>query len=99
MKICILFRNPKLRSVVVRSGKISGLARYQHGDYVKVEFPDETTGIGEWMWVRVDRCDERKQLVFGTLDNEPLNDYSGKVKLGSELAISYSRIKEHRKAV
>jgi hypothetical protein len=20
-------------------------------DYVKVEFPDEATGIGEWMWV------------------------------------------------
>jgi hypothetical protein len=25
--------------------------RYRPGDYVKVEFPDETTGIGEWMWV------------------------------------------------
>jgi len=22
---------------------------YRPGDYVKVEFPDETTGIGEWM--------------------------------------------------
>jgi uncharacterized repeat protein (TIGR03803 family) len=26
---------------------------YEPGDYVKVEFPDETTGIGEWMWVRI----------------------------------------------
>jgi hypothetical protein len=38
---------------------------YERGDYVKVEFPDETTGIGEWMWVRVTRCDEQKKLVFG----------------------------------
>jgi antirestriction protein ArdC len=70
---------------------------YERGDYVKVEFPDETTGIGEWMWVRVTRCDEEKQLVFGVLDNEPLNNYEGRVVLGSELAVGYSQIREHRK--
>jgi hypothetical protein len=69
---------------------------YERGDYVKVEFSDKTTGIGEWMWVRVDHCDEERQLVFGTLDNEPLNEYGG-LKVGSELAISYSQVKEHRK--
>ena len=64
---------------------------------MKVDFPDETTGVGEWMWVRVTRCDEQKKLVFGILDNEPLNDYEGKIALGAELAISYSQIREHRK--
>ena len=73
------------------------MARFDRGDYVKVEFPDEMTRIGEWMWVRVTRCDEEKQLVFGVLDNEPLNDYGGGVELGSELALSYSQIREHRK--
>ena len=24
---------------------------YEQGDYVKVEFPDETAGIAEWMWM------------------------------------------------
>jgi hypothetical protein len=57
---------------------------YERGDYVKVEFQDETTVIGEWMWVRVHNCDDEKQLVFGTLDNEPLNDYEGKVELASQ---------------
>jgi hypothetical protein len=71
---------------------------YGNGDYVKVEFSDETTGVGEWMWVRVTRCDELKKLLFGMLDNEPLNNYEGKVVLGSELAISYSQILEHRKS-
>jgi hypothetical protein len=70
---------------------------YERGDYVKVEFPDETTGVGEWMWVRVEGCDDKKKLVFGTLDNEPLNDYDGKVELGSQLAVSYAQIREHRK--
>jgi hypothetical protein len=70
---------------------------YKPGDYVKVEFPDKTSGIDEWMWVRVTRCEEANNLVFGVLDNEPLNDYSGKVGLGSELAVRYCQIREHRK--
>lgn len=70
---------------------------YQPGDFVKVEFPDEATGIGEWMWVRVTRCDEDSQLIFGVLDNEPLNDYQAKIDLGSELAVHYSQIRDHKK--
>jgi hypothetical protein len=68
------------------------------GDYVKVEFPDGATGIGEWMWMRVERCDRQRRLVFGTLDNEPLSDYGAKVELGSELAVSRSQIREHKKS-
>jgi hypothetical protein len=71
---------------------------YERGDYVKVEFPDETTGVGEWMWLLVDRTDDATSLVYGTLDNEPLNDYAGKAKLGSQLAVSYDNVREHRKA-
>jgi hypothetical protein len=67
------------------------------GDFVKVEFPDEATGIGEWMWVRVRRCDDEKQLGFGVLDNEPPNDYQGKIELGTELAVRYSQIRDHKK--
>jgi hypothetical protein len=74
------------------------MPRYAAGDYIKVEFPDEVTGVGEWMWVRVQSCDDAKELVFGTLDNAPINDASGKLKLGTELAISYSQVREHRKA-
>jgi hypothetical protein len=71
---------------------------YRPGDYLKVEFPDETTGIGEWMWVRVMHCDEEKQLVFGNLDNEPVNHYDDKIGLGSHLAIRYSQIRDHKKS-
>jgi hypothetical protein len=35
--------------------------------------------------------------VFGILDNEPVNDYESKLGLGSELMVSYSQIREHRK--
>jgi hypothetical protein len=70
---------------------------YERGDYIKVEFPDKSTGIGEWMWVRVHHCDDDKKLVFGTLDNEPVNDYESKLELGSELAVAYSQIREHKK--
>jgi len=74
------------------------MATYEHGDYIKVEFADDATGVGEWMWVRVRSCDDAKRLVFGILDNEPVNDYGGKLRPGSELAISFDQIREHKKA-
>jgi len=71
---------------------------YRRGDFVKVEFPDKTTGIGEWMWVRVTRCDEQKELVFGVLDNEPLNNYEGRMELGTEIAVHFSQIRDHKES-
>jgi len=76
----------------------AAMPTYQEGDYVKVEFPDGVTGIGEWMWVRVRRCDEQSRTIYGVLDNSPINDYDGKLHLGSELAINFTRIREHRTA-
>lgn len=49
--------------------------------------------------LRVTRCDEQKQLVFGTLDSEPLSAYDGKIGAGSELSVSFSRIREHKKPI
>jgi hypothetical protein len=70
---------------------------YEPGDFVRTEFPDESTGIGEWMWMQVNHPDDGKRLVFSTLDNEPLKDYSGKVKLGSQLAVGYAQAREYKK--
>jgi hypothetical protein len=58
---------------------------------------DEATGVGEWMWVRVEVCDDNRKVVIGRLDNEPLNDYDGKVEQGAQLVVSYAKIREHRK--
>ena len=74
------------------------MSLYEEGDWIKVEFSDETTDVGEWMWVRVQRCDNARQIVFGTLDSVPINDSSGKLKLGTELAVSFAQIREHRKS-
>jgi hypothetical protein len=75
----------------------ASMPSYEPGDYVKVEFPDEGTGIGERMWVRAEVCDDQRKLVIGRLDNEPLNDYEGKVERGAQLVVSYGQIREHRK--
>ena len=48
------------------------MATYEAGDYVKVEFTDEVTGGSEWLWVRVERCDEGNWVLFGHLDNQPV---------------------------
>jgi hypothetical protein len=69
---------------------------YEPGDHIKVEFEGENGMPGEWMWVIVQGRDDKKRLVYGTLDNEPVNDYHGKVSLGSQLAISYEKVREYR---
>jgi hypothetical protein len=71
---------------------------YDRGDYIKVEFEGETGMPGEWMWMIVDHTDDKKRLVYGVLDNEPVNDYGRKLNLGSQLAVSYANIREYRKA-
>lgn len=73
------------------------MPKYTPGDYVKVEFRNADEPVGEWMWVRVEACDDARQIVFGTLDNEPVADASGRLQVGSQLAISYDKIREHRK--
>jgi len=74
------------------------MSNYQTGDYVKAEFKNDETGESEWMWVRVESCDDANQVVFGQLDSVPVLDYGEKLKLGSQLAVSYGNIREHKKA-
>lgn len=69
---------------------------YATGDFVKVEFTEDETGEKEWMWIKVERSDEGRRLIFGRLDNEPL--VFTKLKLGQEIAVSYDLVREHRKA-
>ena len=48
---------------------------------------------------RTSLCDGcANRLVFGRLDSVPVLDYAKKLKLGSELAISFENIREHRKS-
>ena len=70
---------------------------YEPGDYVKVEFAGDGTGIGELMWVRVEVCDDMRKQIIGRLDNEPLNEYEEKLEQGTQLVVSYAQIREHRK--
>lgn len=71
------------------------MGKYKQGDHVKIEVKDEQFGIGEWMWLLVESSDDDKQLVFGTLDNEPIANPD--ISLGQQLAVSYDKIREHRR--
>lgn len=71
--------------------------QFEPGDYIKVEFESENGMPGEWMWVIVQNRDDNERIVYGRLDNESLNDVSGRLNIGSQLAISYDKVREHRK--
>jgi len=47
------------------------------------------------MWLLVDHSDDRRQIVYGRLDSEPIVNID--LRLGQELAVSYDKIREHRK--
>jgi hypothetical protein len=72
------------------------MPRFQHGDYVKAEFKDDVTGESERVWVVVDSCGDQEGVLFGKLDNEPV--LGTDLHVGDELAVSYDKVVEHRKA-
>jgi hypothetical protein len=73
------------------------MSAYEAGDYVKVELSDERESESEWVWVKVEGCDEENRLIFGRLDNAPLL-YASKLKLGQGLAVSFDNIRDHVKS-
>jgi hypothetical protein len=73
------------------------VTQYEPGDYVKVEFKHDISGESEWMWVKVDSCNDANRVVFGQLDSEPVLDHGQKLRRGSQLAVSFDNIREHKK--
>jgi hypothetical protein len=73
------------------------VVKFESGDYVKFEIKDEQTGESEWMWLRIDYCDEPKRLVFGWLDSQPVV-FTTDLKVGQHLAVSFDNIQDHRKS-
>ena len=71
--------------------------KFESGDYVKFEIKDEKTGESEWMWLRIDYCDEPKRVVFGWLDSQPVV-FTTDLKPGQHFAVSFENIREHRKS-
>jgi len=71
--------------------------KYAAGDYVKFETKDDATGQSEWMWLKVDRCDEPSRVVFGVLDSQPIV-FMKDFKLGQQIAVSFDNVRDHKKA-
>jgi hypothetical protein len=82
-------------SEMLNYGTAEKMARYEVGDYVKVEFADEQSGAGEWMWVLVERCDDVERTVFGILDSVPIV-HAGRLHVGQKLVVSFDKVREHR---
>lgn len=71
------------------------MGKYLEGDHVKIEVVDSKSGDSEWMWLLVDDSDDEQRLVFGKLDQQPVINTD--MRLGQELAVSYDKIRDHRK--
>jgi hypothetical protein len=70
--------------------------RYRTGDYVKIElrwiFGDRPMAV----WIRVDHCDERRAIVFGTIDSDLPDELTDRsLRRGARLAASYTSVLQH----
>jgi hypothetical protein len=92
-----LERNTMTNSGMLHYRPAGTMARYEAGDYIKVEFKDERSGESEWMWVLVDSCDEEQAIVFGVLDSVPVV-HGDRLHLGQELAVSFENVRDHKKS-
>src|SRR5208283_4258352 len=57
---------------VLTFGTGDGTMKFEPGDYVKFELRNDETGEAEWMWLRIDYCDEPNRIIFGWLDSQPV---------------------------
>ena len=73
-------------------------ARYQQGDYLRVDLLSEVSDGSMSIWMFVDHCDEKHAIVFGTIDCEPSEWLGNTLRAGAKLAASYSQIREHRQS-
>jgi hypothetical protein len=76
-------------------GEEQFMGRYLRGDHVKIEVADELSGDSEWVWLLVDHSDDGQELVFGQLDSEPV--VATEMRKGQSLAVSYERVRDHRR--
>jgi hypothetical protein len=71
------------------------MGKYQKGDHVKFEVSNEGAGESEWLWLLVETSDDEAEIVFGTLDSEPI--VATEISVGQQLAVSYKKVRDHRK--
>jgi uncharacterized protein YegJ (DUF2314 family) len=71
------------------------MGRYQQGDHVKIEVINEGSDESEWMWLLVRASNDEQELVFGTLDSQPV--VIADMQVGQELAVSYDKVRDHRR--
>jgi uncharacterized protein YegJ (DUF2314 family) len=83
-----------LPSIIPRE-KNEMMGKYKQGDHVKFEVTGSASADSEWMWLRVDDSDDDEEVVFGRLDSQPVVNTD--MRLGQELAVSYKKIRDHRR--
>ncbi len=71
------------------------MGKYLKGDHVKIEVTDEGSSESEWMWLLVEESDDKQEIVFGKLDSQPV--VATDMKVGQELAVSYEKVRDHRR--
>lgn len=73
----------------------SGVSHFTPGELVQVHivrlFP-ENTRHSLALWIRIERCDPQRRIVFGTIEGESLG-LDKALRAGAKLAVSYDLVR------
>ena len=70
--------------------------RYRRGDYVRVEILAAISRAPISVWMRVDSCDDRHSIVYGTIDDQSSTGLGTALASGAKLGATYRQVKERR---
>ncbi len=70
-------------------------SKYRHGEYVRIEMVAGGTQARS-IWMRVDHCDDKRAIVYGTIDDETSQRLGNTLRSGAKLGASYRQVREHR---
>lgn len=85
----------RLLQAVQRGDAVTPVSKYQHGEYVRIEMG--TGGAqARSIWMRVERCDDKRAIVYGTIDDETSQKFGKALRSGAKLGASYRQVREIR---
>jgi hypothetical protein len=71
------------------------VSKYNNGEYVPIEIVSETDEPMS-IWMRVDQRDDKRSIVFETIDGDAFHGLNNALRPGAKLTASYRGVRKCR---
>ena len=71
---------------------------YCPGDILRIQVPFDAPKLHRFLWLSVDRCDDRHEILFGTITSAP-SGVGKALSCGAKLGVAYHLVLENASIV